>query len=41
MSEQPTQHNDEDTRADEQVEKAADAPTPADPTSEKDREAAE
>ncbi|HEX2272654.1 MAG TPA: hypothetical protein VHG90_02140 [Acidimicrobiales bacterium] len=40
MSEQPSQHQDEETRADEQVEKAG-SPTPADPTSEKDAEAAE
>ncbi len=40
MSEQPSQHQDEDTRASEQVEKA-ESPTPADQTSEKDTEAAE
>jgi hypothetical protein len=40
MSEQPTQHQDEETRGAEQAEKA-EAPTPADPTSEKDEEATE
>ena len=32
MSEQPSQHEDEDTRAAEQAEKADEAPTPADPS---------
>lgn len=41
MSEQPTQHQDEDTRAAEQAQKAEEAPTPADPTSEADEQAAE
>ncbi len=40
MSEQPSQHEDEQTRAAEQVEKA-DAPTPADPLTDRDEEAAE
>ncbi len=40
MSEQPSQHQDEQTRAAEQTEKA-EQPTPADPTSERDVEAAE
>ena len=41
MSEQPSQHGDEDTRAAEQVEKAEDAPTPADPVNEEDEEASQ
>ncbi len=40
MSEQPSQHQDEQTRAAEQAEKA-EQPTPADPVSERDEEAAE